>query len=64
MQAFQQVVGADADADALLAPARRLARERVAVKRPRHAPWLAGEKPSFSLEGDSVRYDCYIRIGS
>jgi 16S rRNA (guanine1516-N2)-methyltransferase len=59
MQAFQQVVGADADADALLAPARRLASVRVAVKRPRHAPPLAGEAPSYVLDGDSVRYDCY-----
>ncbi|MBV8467113.1 MAG: class I SAM-dependent methyltransferase [Burkholderiales bacterium] len=62
MQAFQQVVGADQDADALLQPCREMALTRVAVKRPRHAPWLANEKPSFSLEGDSVRYDCYAAI--
>jgi 16S rRNA (guanine1516-N2)-methyltransferase len=62
MQAFQHVIGADMDADALLAPAREMAISRVAVKRPRHAPWLAGEKPSFSIEGDSVRYDCYAAI--
>jgi len=60
MQTFQQVVGADADADALLLPARALATARVVVKRPRHAPLLAGAKPSYSLEGDSVRFDIYL----
>ncbi|WP_265583952.1 class I SAM-dependent methyltransferase [Chitinimonas koreensis] len=60
MQAFQAVVGADLDADALLAPARALALERVAVKRPRHAPLLAGLTPAYSLEGDSVRFDVYL----
>ncbi|MGQ5522019.1 class I SAM-dependent methyltransferase [Chitinimonas sp. PSY-7] len=60
MQAFQAVVGADADADLLLQPARALATEKVVVKRPRHAPCLAGIKPAYSLEGDSVRFDCYL----
>ncbi|MBV1775951.1 class I SAM-dependent methyltransferase [Burkholderiaceae bacterium DAT-1] len=59
MQAFQQVVGPDEDADALLTPARALARDRVVVKRPRHAPFLDGVKPDFAYEGDSVRYDAY-----
>ena len=63
MQAFQQVVGPDMDADALLAPARALASGRVVVKRPRHAPVLAGAQPSYSLEGDSVRFDCYAASG-
>lgn len=64
MQAFQAVVGADEDADALLLPACHLALGRVAVKRPRHAPFLAGVKPAYSLEGDSVRYDCYTAIAN
>lgn len=33
MRVFQTLVGADDDADALLAPARRLAKKRVVVKR-------------------------------
>lgn len=60
MQAFQTVIGPDLDADALLAPARALASGRVAVKRPRHAPWLAEVKPGLVYEGDSVRYDVYL----
>lgn len=37
----------------------RLARKRVVVKRPRHAPWLEERKPSFTLEGRSSRFDVY-----
>jgi 16S rRNA (guanine1516-N2)-methyltransferase len=60
MQAFQAVIGADADADALLAPARALALDRIVVKRPRRAPPLAGLAPHHVLEGDSVRFDVYL----
>lgn len=62
MSAFQALIGGDVDADALLAPARRLASKRVIVKRPRHAPWLAGEKPNFTFEGESTRFDGYLPI--
>lgn len=60
MSAFQALIGGDADADALLAPARALAGKRVIVKRPRHAPWLAGEKPNFVFDGESTRFDGYL----
>ncbi|WP_273431484.1 class I SAM-dependent methyltransferase [Chitinibacter tainanensis] len=60
MAAFQTLIGGDPDADALLAPARQIARKRVTVKRPRLAPVLAGVKPDFCLEGDSTRFDGYL----
>lgn len=60
MQVFQSVVGADADADALLLPALKVARKRVVVKRPRLAPPLAGMKPDFVVEGKSGRFDVYL----
>jgi 16S rRNA (guanine1516-N2)-methyltransferase len=60
MRVFRAVVGEDADADALLAPALRAATRRVVVKRPRHAPWLAGRKPSLAQEGKSARFDIYL----
>lgn len=60
MRVFRTVVGEDADADALLAPALGAATKRVVVKRPRHAPWLAGRKPSLSQEGKSARFDIYL----
>ncbi|MBX3462115.1 MAG: class I SAM-dependent methyltransferase [Planctomycetes bacterium] len=55
---------ADGEADAeLLRAARRLARERVVVKRHPHAPPLA-ERPSFQVAGKRVRFDVYLTGGS
>ncbi len=59
MTAFHALVGADEDADALLPLALQVAQRRVVVKRPRHAPVLAGIKPSLVLEGESTRFDIY-----
>ena len=33
---------------------------RIVVKRPKKGPYLAGRKPSFSVSGKQIRYDCYI----
>lgn len=60
MRVFRAVVGEDADADALLAPALAAAKKRVVVKRPRLAPWLADKKPSLVIEGKSGRFDIYL----
>ncbi|WP_245615788.1 class I SAM-dependent methyltransferase [Andreprevotia chitinilytica] len=60
MAAFQDLIGGDQDADGLLAPARRIAGKRIVVKRPRHAPWLAGVKPDFDYPGESTRFDAYL----
>lgn len=60
MRVFRAVVGEDADADVLLEPALRAATRRVVVKRPRHAPWLAGRRPSLTQEGKSARFDIYL----
>ncbi len=60
MAIFQMLIGGDIDADTLLPSARKLAKKRVIVKRPRHAPWLAGEKPNFVYEGESTRFDGYL----
>ncbi|WP_157669754.1 class I SAM-dependent methyltransferase [Chitinibacter sp. GC72] len=62
MAAFQTLIGGDEDADALLAPARQIALKRVTVKRPRHAPHIAGVKPDFALEGESTRFDGYLPL--
>ncbi|PCH52022.1 MAG: hypothetical protein COC20_04525 [Cellvibrionales bacterium] len=59
MAVFQELVGNDDDAGDLLAPALRTARYRVVVKRPRRAPFLAGVKPGFSIEGKTTRFDIY-----
>lgn len=53
------VVGDDPDAAELLAVARRMARHRVVVKRPRLAAPLA-EQPDVVFRGKMVRYDAYL----
>ena len=53
------LAGDDGDQGELLSLARRAARHRVVVKRPRHAPPLAGRPPNGSLPGRTVRYDLY-----
>ena len=63
MQALAAVVGADDDADALLAPALALAKHRVVVKRPGYAEFLAGKKPTMSIEGKNNRFDVYVNAG-
>lgn len=59
MLAFRNLVGADEDTESLLAAALKSARCRVVVKRPRIAPVIGSEKPSYSLEGKSGRFDIY-----
>jgi 16S rRNA (guanine1516-N2)-methyltransferase len=53
------LAGDDGDQAELLSLARRAARHRVVVKRPRHAPPLAGRPPNGALSGRTVRYDLY-----
>jgi len=62
MQFLRELIGSDADADALLAPARRAARRRVVVKRPTDAPYLAGVAPAYQLSGKQARYDVYLPL--
>lgn len=62
MQVFHALVGADADADALLPLARQRARRRVVVKRPRLAPPLAGLAPHSCYSGRSIRFDVYLPL--
>lgn len=59
---FQQLLSGDPDADSLLDLARRVAKKRVVVKRPKQAPFLAGLKPSGSQSGESTRFDLYAPI--
>lgn len=59
MRVFRPIVGDDLDADQLLDAALQIAENRVVVKRPRKAPFLADRKPSLQFEGKSSRYDVY-----
>lgn len=59
MRLLRELVGDDPDAPELLELSRGLARDRVVVKRPDHAPPLAPD-PSISFAGKLVRYDVYL----
>ena len=59
MRVFRPVVGDDTDAEELLAAALAIAENRVVVKRPRKAPLIGSQAPSYQLEGKSSRYDIY-----
>ena len=59
-QFLQHIVGCDSDQDALLKPAMQLADKKVVVKRASSSCFLAGDRPSYSVKGNSVRFDIYL----
>ena len=59
MRIFQDLLSGDPDADHLLKPALALAEFRVVIKRPRLAPDLASQEPTYRLEGKACRYDIH-----
>lgn len=59
MAAFHTVVGGDEDSAKLLPLALQVARARVVVKRPQHAPTLDGQPAPVVQDGESVRFDLY-----
>ncbi|MCB5161632.1 class I SAM-dependent methyltransferase [Marinomonas algarum] len=60
MAFFRDLVGKDLDADHLLPHAMALAEYRVVVKRPKGAPFLDQQEPTYQLEGKSGRFDIYV----
>jgi 16S rRNA (guanine1516-N2)-methyltransferase len=60
MRIFQNILGDDMDAEALLQAALACALKRVVVKRPRLAEAIEGPIPSFSMKGSSSRFDIYL----
>ena len=61
MRMLQDVVGQDTDADELLNLARSIATQRVVVKRPAYAKFLAGVTPHTSIKTKKHRFDIYLR---
>ena len=48
------------DGDALVAAAMKCSPCKIIIKRPIKGAYLANMKPSFSLSGKAVRYDCLV----
>ena len=59
-QLLQQLEHPCEDEKALLDAAIDAAPRRIVIKRPAKGPWLAGKKPSYSLSGKTIRYDCIV----
>jgi 16S rRNA (guanine1516-N2)-methyltransferase len=64
MQILRDLTGGDEDADQLLQPALACARQRVVVKRPPKAPWLAGMEPSMEVRSTQLRFDVYLKAAA
>jgi 16S rRNA (guanine1516-N2)-methyltransferase len=60
MRMLQEVIGQDEDADALLKLALTIATNRVVVKRPDYAGFLAAIKPNTSIKTKKHRFDIYL----
>lgn len=60
MAFFRDLIGHDDDADKLLPIALSLAEYRVVVKRPKLAPYLNNQQPTYQLQGKSGRFDIYV----
>jgi len=59
LQLLQQLEEPCDDERELFEAAKNANPLKIVVKRPLKGPFLANEKPSHSLSGKAVRYDCY-----
>ena len=60
MQILQRLLGRDQNDALLLTTALETASNRVVVKRPLHAGFVAGIKPDTSITSKKTRYDVYL----
>lgn len=59
LQLIQKMEAPCSAEDALFDAAIKAGPTKIIVKRPLKAPFLAGRKPNYSLDGKAIRYDCY-----
>ena len=59
-QLIHQLEAPSGDEAELMDAARAAGPRRIVVKRPLKGPFLADVKPSYSLKGKAVRYDCIV----
>ena len=60
LQLIQRLEQPCEDESALLEAAFAARPRKIVVKRPLKGPFLADRKPSYSLRGKTVRYDCFV----
>lgn len=61
-QLLQKLESPCSTEEELLSAAKAAEPKRIVVKRPLKGPFLAGQKPSYSLEGKAIRYDCFVNV--
>lgn len=59
-QLLQQLEQPCAEENDLLQAAISCRPRRIVIKRPLKGPYLAGVKPSYSIKGKAIRYDCIV----
>lgn len=59
-QLLQQLECPCSNEEELFEAAKAANPRKIIVKRPAKGPFLAGAKPSYSVPGKAIRYDCYI----
>jgi 16S rRNA (guanine1516-N2)-methyltransferase len=62
LQLLQRLERPCEDEKALLDAALAACPRKVVIKRPPKGPFLAGVKPSYSLQGKAVRFDCIVPV--
>ena len=59
-QLLQQLESPCTDENALLEAAISAGPSKIVIKRPQNGPLLGGKKPSWSINGSVIRYDCIV----
>ncbi len=59
-QLLQQLEQPCNDEETLLDAALQAGPKRIVIKRPAKGPYLAGKKPSYTIAGKAIRYDCIV----
>lgn len=60
LQLFQKLEMPCTEEEELFDAAQKAHPRKIVVKRPLKGPYLCGKKPNHSIEGKTVRYDCYL----
>lgn len=60
-QLMQQLESPCCNEAELLDAALLTGAKKIVIKRPAKGPFLAGVKPSYSVDGNAIRYDCIVR---
>lgn len=62
-QLLQQLESPCTDEKEMLNAAIHAAPRKIVVKRPCKGPFLADQKPDYSIKGNAIRYDCFVFTG-